>query len=255
MKEFLYRFISFEAFVGMVQSQTLTFVLPETWDDPKESAPFQQLIVNTDDIYSKILLLTVYNKTYGQCWTRTSESDAMWRIYSYNNRAIRIKTTEDKLKLLPDVQMIRVEYSDQINLSGLSIVDAFLKSLAIKRCAFSHENEVRLIKHYKFADSEDAKQHIKAFLAAHEHPQMIDILDSLFPNLSPEDQAERVVQLLNIGNTKRKTLNVPFESIPEFIEGVKVHPLASAWYVDVVSEYCRRNCIPFEGKSTLYSAD
>ena len=33
MAQYLYRYISFETFVGMVQKQALTFVLPKVWDD------------------------------------------------------------------------------------------------------------------------------------------------------------------------------------------------------------------------------
>ena len=34
---------------------------------------------------------------YGQCWTKTRESDAMWRIYSPNKNGVRIMTTPRKL--------------------------------------------------------------------------------------------------------------------------------------------------------------
>ena len=255
MSRFLYRYISFEAFVGMIQKKALTFVLPETWDDPKESAPFYNLVMTTENIYGKLTLLVVHEKTYGQCWTRLFESDAMWRIYSHNNRAIQIKASEDKLQLLSGVQLVPVVYSDETDFSGLSGVDAYLKSLATKRRAFSHENEVRLIKHYKFSDEDDVEQHIKAFLAANNHPQAIEIIDSMYPGLSFEDKVEHIAQLINIGKARRKTLDVSFDDIPNFIEGVKVHPLAPEWYVDVVREYCNRNELPFDGKSALYAIE
>ena len=255
MYGFLYRYISFEAFVGMIQKKALTFVLPETWDDPKENTPFYNLVMSRENIFDKLTLLVIHEKTYGQCWTRLFESDAMWRIYSFNNRAIQIKTSEDKLRLLSEVKLVPVIYSDEIDLSGLSGTDAYLKSLAIKRSAFSHENEVRLIKHYKFTDEDDVEQHIKAFLAVNDHPQKIEIIDSMYPGLSLEDKVDHIAQLLNIGTARVKTLDVSFDNIPDFIEGVRVHPLAPEWYVDVVREYCKRNELPFDGKSALYAIE
>lgn len=37
---------------------------------------------------------------YGQCWSTLSDSDALWRIYSYNHHAIQIKTTDIRIKNL-----------------------------------------------------------------------------------------------------------------------------------------------------------
>lgn len=252
LQEFLYRYISFESFVGMVQSKALTFVLPELWDDPKECAPFEQLLYSTDNLYERIFLIAVYNKTYSQCWTRVSESDAMWRIYSYNNRALQIKVSEKKLCLLPDIRLVPVIYSDQIEINETKNIDKFLRSLAIKRRAFQHEDEIRLIKHYKFLDDDDFEKHVKAFLAVSEHPQMVEIIESLFPGLPPKEQIESIANLLNTGKSRKVAIDISYESIPDFIDGVLVHPLAPDWYVKIVAEYCKRNALPFDGQSTLY---
>jgi hypothetical protein len=37
------------------------------------------------------------NSFYGQCWSLTRESDAMWRIYSPNEDGVKVKTTIRKL--------------------------------------------------------------------------------------------------------------------------------------------------------------
>lgn len=253
MQTCLYRYISFEQFVGMVQNKALTFVLPELWEDPKECAPFEQLLLSMDNIYERILFAAMHNKTYCQCWTRASESDALWRIYSYNNRAIQIKASEEKIRQLPDVKLVPVIYADVFELGEEEGVDKYLRSLAIKRRAFQHEDEVRLIKHYEYLDTDDFEKHVKAFLAVSEHPQMVEIIESLFPGLEPEEQIEKIASLLNTGKSRKATLDISYGSIPEFIDGVLVHPLAPNWYVDIVAEYCRRNSLPFHGKSSLYS--
>lgn len=255
MEEYLYRYISFEAFVGMVQSQALTFVLPELWEDPKEGAPFQQLLEQLDSVYEKAMLYSVYCKTYGQCWTKLPESDAMWRIYSFNNRAIQIEASVKQLAKLPNITILPVEYMNEIQFGPAQGIDAFLKSMAIKRCAFEHEKEVRLINYYKFLDNDDLERHIKAVLAISEHPQRIEIIESLFPCQSLEERIAGVVELLNVGSTRKSTLDVSFAHIPALISGVKVHPLAPSWFVSIVKEFCKRNSVPFEGKSTLYAKD
>ena len=96
MNSYLYRYISFETFVGMIQNQSLTFVLPQVWDDPQEDNAFFSFVNDLDDIYKKILFLTCHNKTYAQCWTQNGQSDAMWRIYGYGERAVRIKISRNK---------------------------------------------------------------------------------------------------------------------------------------------------------------
>lgn len=255
MTKYLYRYISFESFVGMIQNKALTFVSPELWDDPKESAPFYQLVKDTEEAYIKVMLFTIYYKTYCQSWTRAVESDAMWRIYSYGNRAIQIKVSEEKLYSLEDVDMIPVEYTDKIKIDPSGVMDSFIRSLAIKRCAFRHEREVRLIKHYRFTDEDDIQNHVKAFLSIHDHPQALEIIENLYPGLSMEEQVKNIVQLLNVGKIRKATLDVPFEKIPDFIAGVRIHPMAPEWYVNVVGEYCKRNDVPFIGKSKLYSVD
>ena len=253
MSEYLYRYISFESFVGLVQNKALTFVLPELWDDPKEGVPFFKFLNSIEDDFEKIMYYSIYHKTFGQCWTKLSESDAMWRIYSYNNRAVQIKVDTDKLLLLKDVRIVPVEYTDSYIVDSSKKMESFYKSLAIKRVAFQHENEVRLIVNYKFKSDDDFENHAKAVLSIFQHPQGKELLESLYPGMQIEKQVEEAAKMLNVGKDRQNTLDVSFGNIPDCIAGVKVHPMAPDWYVDVVNEYCNRNGIAFDGKSLLYS--
>ncbi len=251
--EFLFRYISFETFVGMVQNEALTFVLPSVWDDTQEETPFIQMVKKKESVIDRAFFIALHNKTYAQSWSELAESDAMWRIYAYNNRSVRIKVSKEKIGLLDNVNIVPVIYSDeQFDLETLNN-QTFLSSLAYKRTAFCHEKEIRLISHYKYHDEEDATQHIKALLVINEHPKMIDILDSMFPNMEKEEQVNQLAELLNKGNKCQKIKDISYAHIPNFIDGVLVHPFAPDWYVDIVCEYCKRNNIPFEGKSRLYS--
>ena len=251
--EYLYRYISFETFVGMVQNNALTFVLPIVWDDPQEESPFRQMVGSKESAFQMAFLIALHNKSYAQSWSELAESDAMWRIYAYNNRAVRIKIKKAKIDLLDGVRAIPVKYSDEPFDCESFDEETLYASLAYKRTAFCHEQEVRLISTYKYQDEQDAQQHVKAVYIQHEHPDRVKILESLYPDLNLEEKIDRIIELLNIGDMCKETKEISYAHIPDFIEGVMVHPLAPDWYVEVVKEFCKRNNIPFEGKSKLYS--
>ena len=252
MGKYIYRYISFETFVGMVQNQALTFVLPSVWDDPQEESPFVQFVNKKLSAVEAAFFIASHNKTYAQSWSKLSESDAMWRIYSYNNRAIRIKVLNDKINLFESVKVIPVTYSDTPFDCDAVDESSLLKSLAYKRKAFKHEKEVRLISTYKYQDEQDAQQHIKAVFIQYKHKDRLKILESMFPELEFEEKMDKIIELLNRGNSRKETKEIPYAHIPDFIDGVMVHPLAPDWYIEVVREFCKRNNIPFEGKSQLY---
>ena len=109
----LYRYIDFEKFVCMMQKQTLTLVLPEKWDDPTDKTAFDRVEKRTDEKYFKVSLNIEKNNTYCMCWTKQYQSDAMWRIYAFNNHAVRIKVKEDDLiGLDKDLKLRDVIYSN-----------------------------------------------------------------------------------------------------------------------------------------------
>ncbi len=254
MKEnFLYRYISFETFVGMVQNNALTFVLPLVWDDPQEETPFVKLMNQNASAVQMAFLIAIHNKTYAQSWSELAESDAMWRIYSYNNRGVRIKIKKDKIDLLDGVRAVPVKYSDKPFECETFDEETLYSSLAYKRTAFGHEQEVRLISTYKYQDEQDAQQHVKAVFIQHEHKDRVKMLESMFPDKEWEDKFDCLIELLNIGKKRKNTKEISYAHIPDFIEGVMAHPLAPDWYVEIVKEFCKRNNIPFEGKSKLYS--
>ena len=112
---------------------------------------------------------------YGQCWSLTKESDAMWRIYSPNKDGVKVKTTIRKL-FTPLFQVGgehyktngtvfnlssfvgKVKYADSKTLIAMlqdkermsgKIFDqsgwGLASSFFYKRVAFKHEKEIRLI--------------------------------------------------------------------------------------------------------------
>jgi hypothetical protein len=105
------------------------------------------------------------NDFVGQCWTRQYLSEAMWGIYANdpNKRFLRIRSTPRKLisaliqkhpKMPQDTCFIgKVQYKTENGLKncvqndGAQIVNpvSFAKNLLLKRVAFKHESEVRLL--------------------------------------------------------------------------------------------------------------
>ena len=115
------------------------------------------------DASGKIGQFAFHDDLYGQCWTLHKTSDAMWRIYSPKKEAVRIRTTIDKLaksvsESLGDwahTQCFigKVSYLSEKRLksfaasifkNGLS-AEASARSLLVKRWAFNHEREIRLL--------------------------------------------------------------------------------------------------------------
>jgi len=121
------------------------------WDDPYEFVPFDYYFRNQIEKDSSpalaAVLYTVKVKTYAQSWTALPESDALWRIYDKRKTGIRISVKTSNLSLLNDISMSKVKYIDKLEKVDYQQFDNgnFEQLFAIKRKAFSHEKEVRLL--------------------------------------------------------------------------------------------------------------
>jgi hypothetical protein len=90
----IYRVVSVDRLIDMIENQENTLVKPELWDDPFENFILNTLIKDKNGISDKSPLR---KRAYGQCWTKTMESDAIWRIYAPNHDGVKIRTTVKKL--------------------------------------------------------------------------------------------------------------------------------------------------------------
>jgi hypothetical protein len=160
----LFRVISIERLLELFTKKELVLVKPSAWDDP-----FENFILNAADETEdgRAHTLNQREDIYGQCWSETRESDAMWRIYSQNFTGVKIRTTIGKLyKTLklnesPNRQSIfigKVAYKNQKDLVDLAQDRiemrnnlmhngkvGLAKTLLFKRKEFAHETEVRII--------------------------------------------------------------------------------------------------------------
>lgn len=147
----IYRFISLETVLSFVESSETYVSRVQAWDDQWEAMLLK--VPTVDHKGREVETINVlYMELFGQCWTLLPESDALWRIYSTQKTGLAISSTVGKLKLIQGMERCfvgRVVYFDGIpdllekakNLSS-SVHAAFLK-----RSAFKHEEEVRLIAH------------------------------------------------------------------------------------------------------------
>lgn len=250
----IYRFVSFETFVDMIMKQSLTFVHPSLWDDPYELYFIESQIKETVDsvdsastelVVETILKEIILNKLYCQSWTRLDESDALWRIYNHSNTSVRIEIDLNDITKLDNVEILEVEYVDD----PLEVIkkESFYDLIKIKRKAFSHEQEVRLVTHFKFKGIEDAKEYINDYLK-------LSGVSKFYQNIEVDEisaEVERVVKKLNF-NLKNKTINIHYGHIDNFIKSVMLNPFAPDWFNRTMEIFCEKNKINYIGKSKLY---
>ncbi len=166
----IYRIYRVGRFEAMLASGEDALVNPGAWDDPFENFFLQRTEVMDDASGMTIPLTNLAADWYGQCWSLNEETDAMWRIYSPNptkRRGVKVKTTIRRLlqNLLragspaPYLQFFvgLIEYRRQEEIVDLMRRLTFMDSAAgggghnfaslmcIKREAFDHEREVRLL--------------------------------------------------------------------------------------------------------------
>lgn len=138
-----------------------TLVKPKLWDDP-----FENFILGSKVRLKsgEIVEYNFHNRMYGQCWSFHSASDAMWRIYAPEKNGVRFRSTIATLaqglaKAHPQhtgakCRVGRVQYLSSQKLSQVADstfddygigADELFGSLLVKRPAFSHEREIRLL--------------------------------------------------------------------------------------------------------------
>ena len=165
----IYRIISFERLIELFKTKKMTFVKPkkwEKWDDPHENI-IGKTIFNLGSILAESSLDPgiTYN-SHGNCWTTIASSDAIWRIYSKDNKSVRVESTpevisckiSESLKKYPKSKLYigkviyycennigeKVKEYGRIYRSG-DICKAAAMALLYKRDSFKHEDEIRVV--------------------------------------------------------------------------------------------------------------
>lgn len=157
----LYKHLPLEYALKTLENKTLWFANPKEWEDPFES----RFLNATYTKSGKIIHFLWVDRLFCTCMSRTSSSEAFWKVYGYNQICLELRINRkallDELKKLTncDIYIGRVEYmltSDitkplkEIPFDPPCEVDSKSREFAarlflLKRIAFQYENEIRII--------------------------------------------------------------------------------------------------------------
>ncbi|HEY1205715.1 MAG: DUF2971 domain-containing protein [Bryobacteraceae bacterium] len=159
---FIYRIIKTCYLFKLLSTGKNVLVRPKLWDDP-----FENFILHSHFISNgEPVIIDARDHFYGQCWTFERASDAIWRIYSPNSKAVRIRSTIRRLAeslsswrgnwAVQEAFIGRVRYlkSQDLVAFGNSVLRGhegplthrtLARTLLVKRPAFKHEREVQLL--------------------------------------------------------------------------------------------------------------
>jgi hypothetical protein len=207
----------------------MTFVKPDKWDDPFENLIAKTIIKLETGNEPSFRDLGIRENSHGTCWTRKPTSDAIWRIYSPDKRAVRIESTPEiisrnisrwlknypKSKLyigavdyVPYKQIKQKAKDFARRVRSAELFKAAAESLLFKREEFSHEDEVRIILIDQYNMSKDRVLNVD--VEPHDIIQSVEI----DPRASAEIVAVYKSYLINVlkfkGNiSKSKLYDVP----------------------------------------------
>jgi hypothetical protein len=220
----------------VIEEQALTFVSYDTWTDAYEGylvkainkrdgfemlkEVFDRLEIEMHPKMFHATMQLLKRARHFQSWTSGPEREEMWRIYSPERTAVRVRTSalkvwQAQVEALPIVYVESISIEDEVRRiltdkgSNLDFINIFTRKIK-KR--FEFEEEVRLV-------TDDCV---------------------MFPGSTSKTVAGRP--------DLRK---VDISRIPDFIESVMVDPEASAEHVAAVQAFCEAKGIAFEGKSRL----
>ena len=284
----LYRIIDFPTFINLIENRVEWFARPDSWEDKHEGYWFQTLnsqekirkaveILFTDvspnnagaAIQNFFKLWSIKYTCLGQCWSRTKESDTLWKAITPDKASVQIKTTETRLN--NRLECIKDAYSIFIkdvvyDLKGDNLLKKQAGSIKEskntvepyfhKRPCFSHEKEKRVI----LMDKQLSSFYIGAAFnkAGNEFNRAIDKKDKLSKEELIECISNEIVKTmsyikLNNDNKGKAILIDSKMKLSDYITGVRVNPLAEDWIVSLVEVLCKKNGLKFCGKSDIYA--
>lgn len=160
--DYVYRIDKTRHLFDLLSTGENVLVRPKLWADP-----FENFILRSHFIRNgEPIIIGPRDHFYGQCWTFQQASDAMWRIYSPDSGAVRLRSTIRKL--VESLRSWRDHWADQEVFMGKvqylknrDLIDFgrsmlmgrqgplthrnLARTLLVKRPAFRHEREVRLL--------------------------------------------------------------------------------------------------------------
>ncbi|MFZ2643317.1 MAG: DUF2971 domain-containing protein [Verrucomicrobiia bacterium] len=147
----LYRYMGLSQLMAFLETKQTSLTRIGDWEDTWE-VPLAKLPIQSDDGPVSTKHYSIFETMYGQCWSLNEESDAMWRIYSPKKEGIVIQTSVKNFRLLQGLiyaALGPVFYCDDLKTTLEQKAmhreyDVFTEAF-LKRRAFDHEKEVRLV--------------------------------------------------------------------------------------------------------------
>ena len=197
---------------------------------------------------------------YAQCWSTVSDSDAMWRIYAYNNRAIQLISSVNNVQKMIDAsawegldsEIDYVKYdikNEQEALNKILVWNAKIDAAYFhKRPAFKHESEVRVLlndyKRYENVDKFAARAIRSNMQFSDKSKKLIDQIEDALAYMIDKNGGYL--------SAAPEAIELKIPVLKEYINGVRVHPQAPDWYADLLKTVCRNYKMKYCGKSDLY---
>ncbi len=275
----LYRIINLETFLDIIVNKRERYVRPSTWEDTFEGYLFSKLknpaekkrivehwyyevcLKKCQNVIINMMHLDSSKYVYGQCWSELSESDALWRIYSYGKHSIQIQTSEEDLeKLLTErnikgtIRKIEYDITSEKDLLEKQLSQSAQEGYAYtsflhKRKAFEHEKEHRvLISDTKYRDitkfktysiRENFVQDIKGKEKELDDDSIVDLIIKNIDEFKAQDEVPDNFYIENI-------------NLEQYIRKITINPLAEEWYVKLIQDVCSAYKLPLCEKSNLY---
>lgn len=155
--KYIYKYLTFNQFVDLVESKRLYLTRVSEWDDVYEAVELRHLVSNgmrkgppqwvpemLGEDLMKALDQSMFDSYYAQSWTWSEEeSDAMWRIYSPNNDGVRLKMNVDKIYNAMKCSLLQLDSNIKIFHNKVKYQNTNIGSIEVKRKAFFHEKEYR----------------------------------------------------------------------------------------------------------------
>lgn len=160
-RKYVYKYMDLEVAILSLQNKILRFVEPTCWLDKSEAYYYSADYSNVGNVQIP--------KVYATCFTLSPNSEAAWKLYTYNKRGLGAKCVQ----FVINIDKLRNELSDSNGCfyeSDITYVDAvefqdlwrkksphyscffdnfdvnsFLSLLLLKRNDFKHENERRIL--------------------------------------------------------------------------------------------------------------
>jgi hypothetical protein len=236
----IYRIYSAERFKTLLANKQDAVVNPTKWGDPFEIWFLERTEVTNDASGATTPLNNLARDWYGQCWSFNADTDAMWRIYSSDvkrSAGVKVRTTIRKLfenlkavgSPAPYLQffvgVVTYLSEDAIKdmMRPLTFRDLtigapacrFANLLCIKRTAFEHEAEVRLLfQDIKLPDH--PKRGVDGVFRYPLQPGRVFEEVVLDPRLTPPD-AERLANELTTAGWTLPISQSPLYQAPRFV--------------------------------------